>query len=173
MSTIKIRGILPKLPKQVKLFLSIFILVLSFGYGTGVLYISQTSGVTTKTIQENYIGNEQDEDAEEMKFKKSEKAILTMVHGHIISFALIFGVIGFMLFFSSYSSTLTRFLTIEPLISTVTTFGGVWLIWAGVSWMKYVVIISGALMHGSFAAIAILLLLDLNKKIAPKKSPLI
>ena len=161
---IRILGALPYLPKLVKQFLLVFILVLSFGYGVGVLYISQTSGISPMTVQENYVGNEDDLEAEEMKFKKPEKAILTLVHGHVISFAFIFGVLGFMLMFSSYSTTLIKFLAIEPLISTVTTFGGVWLIWSGVGWMKYVVILSGSLMHLSFVATVVLLGLDLIRK---------
>lgn len=161
---VQLHGTLSKLPKQVKNFLSVFVLVMSFGYGVGVYYISQTSGTSAISLQENYVGNEDDLDAEEMKFKKPEKAILTLVHGHVVSFALIFGMMGFMLFFSSYSKGLVTFLAVEPMVSTLTTFGGIWLIWYGVYWMKYVVIISGTLMHLSFVTQAILLLLDLNRK---------
>lgn len=163
MNDINIHGTLQKLPKHAKLFLSIFVLVLSFGYGVGVLYISKTSGISIQTIQENYLGNEDQIEAKEMKFKKPEKAILTLVHGHVISFALIFGIIGFMLLFSSYPKPVLRLLTIEPQISVITTFGGIWLIWVGIHWFKYVVMVSGLLMHISFTLISILLLLDLNR----------
>ena len=162
--TIQFHNSLVRFPQLVKRFLIIFILVLSFGYGVGVYYISQTSGTTAISLQENYIGNDGDENAEEMKFKKPEKAILTLVHGHVISFALIFGAMGLLMLFSSYSKPTISFLAIEPLISTVTTFGGIWLIWYGVYWMKYVVMVSGTLMHLSFAIMAILLLLDLIRK---------
>ena len=157
------QGVLSQLPKSLQSFLTVFVLVMSFGYGVGVVYIMKTSGTTALSLQQNYIGNEDDEEAKEMKFKKPEKAILTLVHGHIVSFALIFGSMGLMLMFSSYSQTLVRFLAIEPLISTITTFVGIWLIWSEVYWMKYVVIVSGTLMHLSFATMVVLILLDLNR----------
>jgi hypothetical protein len=142
----------------------VFIGILSFGYGTGLVYLNSTSGLSPIGIQEQYIGNEADEEAKEMKFKKPEKAILTLVHGHVISFGLIFFVMGGMMLFSSYGMGLKKFLAIEPLISTVTTFGGIWLMWYGVDWFKYVIIVSGSLMHLSFVTMVILLIRDLLKK---------
>ena len=157
-------GVLQNLPSFAKHFLIVFIGVLSFGYATGLVYLNSTSGVSPTGIQEQYIGNEADEEAEEMKFKKPEKAILTLVHGHVISFGLIFFAMGGMMLFSSYGMGVKKFLAIEPLVSTVTTFGGIWLMWYGVDWFKYVIIVSGSLMHLSFATMVILLLRDLLKK---------
>ena len=45
-------------------------------------------------IETHYLGNENDEDAEIMKFKKNEREILTIVHGHILSMSVIFFFIG-------------------------------------------------------------------------------
>jgi len=162
---IQVQGVLSQLPISVKSFLTVFVLVMSFGYGVGVKYIITTSGTSPTSLQQNYLGNEGDEQAEEMKFKKPEKAILTLVHGHVVSFALIFGSMGLMFLFSSYSPSLVRFLAIEPLISTITTFGGIWLIWLGYGWVKYIVILSGTLMHLSFLTLVILLLLDLKRPV--------
>ena len=161
---IQTRGVLKSLPKIAKRFLIGFILVLSFGYGVGGYYIYQTSGLNSTGIEENYLGNENDELADEMKFRKSEKAILTLIHGHVISFGLIFGVMGLLMIFSSYSQALVSVLSLEPLISIFVTFGGIWLLWLGVGWMKYVIIFSGSLMHLSFITMVILLLLELTRK---------
>lgn len=154
-------GTLQTLPLFVKQFLIVFIGVLSFGYATGLVYLNSSTGTSPKGIQEQYIGNEEDEDAEEMKFKKPEKAVLTLVHGHVISFGLIFFAMGGLFLFSSYSVFVKKILTIEPLLSTVTTFGGIWLLWYGIDWFKYVIIVSGSLMHLSFLTMVILLLRDL------------
>ena len=157
-------GGLTRLPQFVKSFLVVFIVVLSFGYTAGLVYLNGTSGISPTGVQEQYLGNEDDEEAEEMKFKKPEKAVLTLVHGHVISFGLIFFSLGGIFLFSSYSNTLKGLLTIEPLISTITTFGGIWIMWYGVSWFKYVLIVSGSLMHVSFVLLVILTLRDLLKQ---------
>ncbi|MBT8178534.1 MAG: hypothetical protein KJO68_05335, partial [Eudoraea sp.] len=38
------------------------------------------------------------------------------------------------------------FLTLEPFFSVVFTFGGIYLLWMGHLWMKYIVMVSGLLM---------------------------
>ena len=157
-------GGLQRLPQLAKSFLVVFIMVMSFGYGAGLVYLNATAGLSSTGVEEQYLGNEADEEAEEMKFKKSEKAILTLVHGHVISFGLIFFTLGGIFLFSSYSNTLKGILTIEPLISTVTTFGGIWIMWYGVSWFKYVLMVSGAFMHLSFVLLVVLTLRDLLKR---------
>ena len=53
---------------------------------------------------------------------------------------------------------------IEPMISLITTFGGLWLLWNGVLWMKYIIMVSGILMHLSFVLIVFLLLKELLYK---------
>jgi hypothetical protein len=145
-------------------YLIAFVISLSIGYGTGLYYVSITTGISQKNVAENYLGNEEDEEAEKMKFKMKEKEILSIIHGHIISFSLIFLAIGFLLFQSSYSTKLISFLSIEPFISIIITFGGIWLMWKGIIWMKYLVIISGTLMHLIFISSIILILLELFKK---------
>jgi len=145
-------------------FLIAFVLSLSVGYGTGMYYVSITSGFSDKTVEENYIGNELDEEADILKFKMKEKEILSIIHGHMIIFSLIFLAIGFLLFQSSYSSRVVSFLSIEPFISIIVTFGGIWFMWKGVSWMKYLVIISGTLMHLIYVSSVVLILRDLIKK---------
>ena len=161
---LKLTGVLGKLPAGAKQFLMVFLLVLSFGYVTGLLYLNKSTGVSTTGVEEQYLGNENDLDAVEMKFKKPEKAILTLVHGHVVSFSLIFFALGGIFLFSSYNDSVKKVLTIEPLLSTVTTFGGVWLMWLGYGWMKYIIMISGTLMHVSFVVLVVLLIRDLLKK---------
>ncbi len=48
--------------------------------------------------------------------------------------------------FSSLPQQLKFFLIIEPFISISATFGGVYFMWEGILWMKYIVVISGILM---------------------------
>ena len=155
---------LNKVEGSARLFLILFVFCLSFGYAAGLYYISLSSGFTNKSVQENYLGNEADEEAEVMKFKMNEKEVLSIIHGHVISFSLIFLAIGFLLFQSSYSSKLVSVLVIEPFISIVLTFGGIWFMWKGVEWMKFIVILSGAIMHLIYITSTVLILADLLKK---------
>ena len=145
-------------------FLIVFIISLTIGYSFGLYYISISSGFTGQTIEENYNGNEDNEAADIMKFKMSEKEVVSIIHGHIVSFSLIFLAIGFLLFQSSYSGKLISFLAIEPFISIIVTFSGIWLLWKGYSWMKFIVIISGTIMHLAFICSVLLIFYDLLKK---------
>ena len=155
---------LNKVKGSARTFLILFVICLSFGYGTGLYYLSISSGFTEKSVQENYLGNENDEEAEVMKFKMKEREVLSIIHGHVVSFSLIFLAIGLLLFNSSYSSKLISFLVIEPFISIILTFSGIWILWNGVEWMRYIVILSGTLMHLIYISSALLILFDLLKK---------
>ena len=87
-------GLLLTLPKGIKWFVATFVIVLSIGFYTGLLFVSETSTPHQMGIVENYLGNEEDEEAEVMKFKKGEREMLTIIHTHILSMSLIFFLLG-------------------------------------------------------------------------------
>ena len=76
-------GLLTTFPKEIRLFIAVFVIILSVGFFTGLLFIKETESTTPAGIEENYLGNEEDEDAEVMKFKKGDREMLTIVHTHI------------------------------------------------------------------------------------------
>jgi hypothetical protein len=151
-------------PKEVKLLIGAFVMVLSIGFFTGLLFVGETSSAKPNGIEEHYLGNETDEDAEVMKFKKSEKEMLTLVHNHVLSMSIIFFLMGGLLYTTRLHSGFKKFLMIEPFVSVSLTFGGIYLLWTGMLWMKYVVMISGTLMTFSFAASTLIILIQLLKK---------
>ena len=161
---IDLHGSLHRLAPNLKWFIAIFLVVLSVGYGTGLTFVNETSGMSTKGIEENYVGNEDDEDAQEMKFEKSEREMLNIIHTHILSTSLIFLVLGFLVSLTSLPRWLKKFLMIEPLLSVLCTFGGIYLLWKGVSWFTYVVMLSGMLMTLSFVLSVILVSWQLTLK---------
>jgi hypothetical protein len=140
-----------------------FVITLSFGYCTGMYYLTLTSGTKTQSIEENYLGNEADEAALEMKFKKPEKEIVSIIHSHVISFSLIFLSIGSLFLMTAYPPRLKSVLIIEPFVSIIMTFGGIWLMWNGVGWMKYVIIVSGTLMNLAYVLMAGMVLVALGR----------
>jgi len=154
-------GLLNNFPKEIKLFIGVFVLVLATGFYTGLLFVDQTDSSNPQGIEENYLGNEEDEETNLMKFRKSPREMLTIVHTHILSMSLIFFLLGCLVWITKLSKNLKLFLTIEPFFSVVLTFGGIYLMWSGFLWMKYIVLFSGVLMTFTFTASSVLVLYQL------------
>ncbi len=157
-------GLIHSFPKEIKIFIAAFVVILSIGFYTGLLFVGETSSGTPNGIEENYLGNEEDEEAEVMKFKKSSREMLTIVHTHILSMSFIFFLLGGLVWITKASKKVKLFLTVEPFVSVVLTFGGIYFLWSGILWMKYVVIFSGILMTLTFAVSSIYVLHQLKVK---------
>lgn len=71
----QLEGLIYSLPKQVKIFCTAFIVALSIGYYSGLLFVSSTTENTPKGIEENYLGNEDDTETDTLKFKESVKCL--------------------------------------------------------------------------------------------------
>jgi hypothetical protein len=154
----QLNGLILNLPKEIKLLIGAFIIVLSIGFFTGLLFVSETSSANPNGIEEQYRGNEADEDATIMRFKKSEREMLSIVHSHVLSMSIIFFLLGLILSITNLNIKIKIFLMIEPFFSVILTFGGLYLLWKGMLWMKYIVMFSGTLMTLTFTiAIAIIL----------------
>ena len=143
-------GLLLQFPKEVKLLITAFVITLSIGFFTGISYVRITSTFQSNGIESNYLGNENDEEAEIMQFKKSEKEILTLIHNHILSMSIIFLLLGGILSLTSMNKRLKTILMFEPFLSIVLTFGGIYILWSGVLWFKYIIMFSGMAMVLSF-----------------------
>lgn len=151
-------GLIHSFPKEIKLLITVFVITLNVGFFTGINFVKETSTFQTKGIEINYLGNEDDEEAEEMKFKKSKKEILTLIHNHILSMSIIFFLLGGLLSLTSVNKKLKTFLIVEPFISIVLTFGGIYVLWSGIIWFKYIVILSGLAMTLTFILSSFLVL---------------
>jgi len=151
-------GVLGSLPKEIRLFVAVFVVILSVGYFTGLLFVQQTESTTPTGIEENYLGNEDDEGAEVMKFKKGEREMLTVIHTHVLSMSFIFFLLGGLVWLTKAPKKLKFFLTLEPFLSILLTFGGIYVMWSGVSWFRYVVVFSGILMTITYTGSACLVL---------------
>ncbi len=160
----QLNGFIHTLPKELKLLIGAFLIVLSIGFYTGLLFVNETSSIDANGIEENYLGNENDEGAEVMKFKKSPKEMLSIVHSHILSMSLIFFLLGALLSITKLSIKLKLFLMIEPFFSVLLTFGGLYFLWNEILWMKYIVMFSGTLMTLSFGVSTLIILYQLVRK---------
>ena len=160
----QLNGLIHTFPKHIKMFIAAFVIVLSICYCSGLLFVSETNSNTPRGMEENYLGNEEDELAAVMKFKKSEREMLTILHNHILSISFIFFFLGVLLAITSIPKKLKSFLMIEPFISIILTFGGIYFMWKGLIWMKYIVMISGLIMTVVFITSSLLILFQLMKK---------
>ena len=142
----ELHGLSQTFPKYVKLFIASFVVVLSIGYSTGLLFVRQTQSVSPDGIEQNYLGNEDIENVKVMKFEKGAREMLTIIHTHILSMSFIFFFLGGLLAMTSIPKRWKAFLMIEPFFSILITFGGIYFMWMGVIWLKYIVMLSGVLM---------------------------
>lgn len=157
-------GLIHTFPKEIKALIFVFLIVLSVGFYTGLGFVNETTTANPNGIESHYNGNEDDESATKMQFKKSKREILTLVHNHILSLSIIFFILSLILSTTSINKKLKYFLMFEPFASVLLTFGGIYLMWKGVGWFKYVVMISGIAMTFSFIASTFLILFQLTKK---------
>tara|TARA_X000001036_G_C20536644_1_gene748523 strand:- start:184 stop:681 length:498 start_codon:yes stop_codon:yes gene_type:complete len=142
----KLNGLIYSLPREVKNLIVPFIIVLSIGYFVSILLVDHTSSLTPSGIEKNYLGNELSEISDNFKFKKSTYQIYNLIHSHIISMSIIFFVIGLLLIITDLNYHFKWFLMIEPFFSIILTFGGIYMLWNGITWMKYIIFISSLLM---------------------------
>lgn len=150
--------------KELKLLVGTFIVVLSIGFYSGLSFVGETSSFSSKGIEENYLGNENDEEAEEMKFKKTDRHMLSVIHSHILSMSIIFFLVAVLVFYVDFNSGFKKILMIEPLVSVLTTFGGIYFLWKGMLWMKFIVMVSGLLMTLSYTLSILLIFWGLRRK---------
>ncbi|MEP2934996.1 MAG: hypothetical protein ABJM06_04715 [Gilvibacter sp.] len=139
-------GLIHDLPQTAKLFLTAFVIVLSIGYVTGLMFVTQTDSHTPVGMEQNYLGNEAVESPEVMKFEKGEREMLTILHTHILSLSFIFFFMGVLVAITSIPKRLKAVIMVEPFVSIVLTFGGIFLLWKGQTWVKYIVMLSGIAM---------------------------
>ena len=132
--------------------IAMFLLVLSIGFFSGIRFVHFTTDSNPDGIEENYLGNEENDEAEVMKFKKSQHEMLNIIHTHLLSMSVVFFLLGFLVYGCPIPSKLKAFLLFEPMLSVLFTFGSVYLLWEGIEWMSYITMISGILMTLSYIA---------------------
>jgi len=160
----QLSGSIHSFPKELKLLILVFLAVLSIGFFLGVSFVNETTNANPNGIETQYLGNENVEDAPVMKFKKSEREVLTLVHNHMLSLSIIFFIIAILVSTTSINKKFKLFLMLEPFASILLTFGGIYILWSGVLWFKYIIILSGALMTFTFTASVIVIATQLLQK---------
>jgi hypothetical protein len=96
---------------------------------------------------------------------RSAGELLTTTHNHILGFSFIFFFTGAIFYFNSLIKGFWKiFLMTEPLISTVISFGSMWLVRYFGEGYIYLTMISAILMYISFFIMSGVSLFELNSK---------
>ncbi len=152
---------LRNLPGELKLLVLLFTLAMLFGYGASFVLIKDQTNLSPSGIEENYNGNEDNDASGTMKFRKSKFEMLTSVHSHLFTLSLIFLATGIMVYFSGLPKKIKLFLIAEPIISLMVTFSSLILLWQGYLAFRYLALISGVIMHGTFVITLLLIIREL------------
>ena len=153
-----------------KLFLTIFLIVLSIGVMFGLVFLFHTTSFDKDATSERLIESEQliEEDfgINESKAKSTSELLMT-THNHILGFTFIFFFTGGIFYFNSLVNVFWKTLLItEPLISTVLSFGSLWLVrFFGSDWI-YLTILSSVLLYSAFFIMVVISIYDLNRKVS-------
>ena len=154
-------------PERLKYLISTFLIVLTIGVTIGLVYVQRTASSKPSTITEHYRGSEIVDELEiPEKFPKTINDLLLTTHSHVVSFAIIFIILGGLTYFSSIlKGRVKTFLMIEPMISSCVTFGSIW----GIRFISpifgIIAMVSGILIYVSFYVIVIALLAEsISKK---------
>ena len=145
-----------------KLFLTVFVVVLSLGYAAGIFFVAHTTSMSPSGIDEEFTGSIHPETSGEMKFEKSAREMFILIHDHVLSLALVFFALGGVFYFSSLiPDRLKLFILIEPFVAIVTTFGGIALVRFVAVQFSWLVIVSGFSLFVCFATMVVLILAEL------------
>ena len=150
-------------PAKVKCLCFFILLNLTIGVGVGLYYVDYTTNLTTSGTSEHFSGSiVNDEFDIPDKYPKPISELLNTTHTHVISMTFIFIIVGAIFFFNSIiTGILKTILIIEPFISIIITFGGIWLIRFSHMGFSYLVILSGVLMYLSFFIMAFTIFYEL------------
>ena len=147
------------LSSELKILVAVFIIVLTVGVTIGLIYVSYNTDYTLSGTQTYYGGDAITSDFEiPEQYPKSLEGLLLTTHTHIIAFAIIFLIMGGLLFFTNILHKKWKlFFMIEPLISTLITFGSFFAIRYIHPNFVYFTMVSGVLMYVSFYVMAIII----------------
>ncbi len=116
------------LPRGFKHVLFAFLITLTIGVTLGLGMVWMSTSATTEGVVSHYRGDDPAKvEFIPEKYPMPIKELLITTHNHILSFSMIFGVLGILIqFSSSLADNWIKFLSIEPFISIVVTFGSMW-----------------------------------------------
>ena len=158
-----------ELPYKLKLLCFVTVFNITIGVGVGLYYVGYTTQYSPSGTSEHFAGSKVSDDFDiPDKYPKPFSELLNTTHTHVISMTFIFIITGGIFFFNSLiTGSIKTFLIVEPFISIIVTFGGIWLVRFIHPGFSYLVILSGILMYLSFFIMASTIFYELSIKPPP------
>ena len=153
-------------PSKLKLLCFLTVFNITVGVGVGLYYVGYTTQYSSIGTSEHFAGSKVSDDFDiPDKYPKPISELLNTTHTHVISMTFIFLIIGGIFYFNSIiTGSMKTILIIEPFISIIVTFGGIWLVRFIHPGFSYLVILSGILMYLSFIIMASTIFYELSIK---------
>lgn len=153
-------------PNKLKLLCFLTVFNITVGVGVGLYYVGYTTQYSSIGTSEHFAGSKVSDDFDiPDKYPKPFTELLNTTHTHVISLTFIFLIIGGIFYFNSIiTGSMKTILIIEPFISIIVTFGGIWLVRFIHPGFSYLVILSGILMYLSFIIMASTIFYELSIK---------
>jgi hypothetical protein len=157
-----------QLEKEIKNLLFNFLIVLSIGVAVGLVYLHYTTDFTPDGTITRISGSEINQ-AEEFDipeyYPKPLSELLVTTHNHVITFSIIFLLLGGIFFFNSIITGFwKKFLMIEPFVSTLLSFSSIWAMRYIHKDFVYLTVISAVLIYLSFFIMAAVSIYELKFK---------
>ena len=158
-----------ELPRKLKLLCFLTVFNITVGVGVGLYYVGYTTQYSPSGTSEHFAGSKISDDFDiPDKYPKLFSELLNTTHTHVLSMTFIFIITGGIFFFNSIiTGSIKTFLIVEPFISIIVTFGGIWLVRFIHPGFSYLVILSGILMYLSFFVMASTIFYELSIKTPP------
>jgi hypothetical protein len=150
--------------KQLKILLSVYLIVITIGVSIGLVYLKTTTSMTPKGTVERFNGSNIESDQLDIpeSYPKPVSELLLTTHNHILGLAFIFLSAGFIFYFNSIvNGVFKTVLMVEPLLSVIITFGSIWLIRFVDQAFVYLTFFSSLLMYLGFYTIVLINLFEL------------
>ncbi len=156
-------------PGKLKLLCFLTVINLTIGVGVGLYYVGYTTHYSSTGTSEHFAGSKVSDDFDiPDKYPKPFSELLNTTHTHVISMTFIFLIIGSIFYFNSIiTGAMKTILIVEPFISIIVTFGGIWLVRFIHPGFSYLVILSGILLYLSFFIMASIIFYELSIKSSP------
>ena len=156
-------------PNKLKLLCFLTVFNITVGIGVGLYYVGYTTQYSSIGTSEHFAGSKVSDDFDiPDKYPKPFSELLNTTHNHVISMTFIFLIIGVIFYFNSIiTGAMKTILIVEPFISIIMTFGGIWLVRFIHPGFSYLVILSGVLMYLSFIIMASTIFYELSIKSPP------
>lgn len=151
-------------PPQLRRLAVSFVLVAAAGVTAGLLLVAQVTGRSMAGMRNYFRGSPVSADDIPEYFPKPLMEMLVTTHNHLISLAVLFAFMGFLVYFARIVPVRWKsFLMLEPFVSLATTFGGLWLVRFVHGGFVWLVLCSSAIVYATFYLQAVAVLVESHR----------